>query len=220
MRLAIDHAINKESIINDVLYGYARPAISAIVPENPYRNENVEGNPYDPEKAKEYLAQSSYDTSKPLTFIMSSANTLGQTIAVLVQQQLAAIGLQMNIETYDAATINSKLFDGEFDLGLMGSASTPFEPSESRFYFQLAPNGWNRITDEKWLDVYAEGLKGLTTEERKPAYDKLQEMLVEEVPMVFLYHADMLFVNSKKISGMPYDDFSLKGWAYETWTVE
>lgn len=220
MRLAIDHAINKESIINDVLYGYARPAISAIVPENPYRNENVEGNPYDPEKAKEYLAQSSYDTSKPLTFIMSSANTLGQTIAVLVQQQLAAIGLQMTIETYDAATINSKLFDGEFDLGLMGSASTPFEPSESRFYFQLAPNGWNRITDEKWLDVYAEGLKGLTTEERKPAYDKLQEMLVEEVPMVFLYHADMLFVNSKKISGMPYDDFSLKGWAYETWTVE
>lgn len=219
-RLAIDCAINKESIINDVLYGYARPAISAIVPENPYRNENVTGNPYDPELAKEYLAKSDLDTSKPLTLIMSSSNALGQTISVLVQQQLAEIGLQMNIETYDAATVSSKLFGGEFDLGLMSSASTPFEPSESNFYFKLVPNGWCRLTDDSWDKLYAEGMKGLTLEERRPAYDKLQERLVAEVPMVFLYHPDILFVNSKKISGMPYEDFSLKGWRYETWTVE
>lgn len=219
-RLAIDCAINKESIINDVLYGYARPAINAIVPENPYRNENVIGNPYDPEMAKGYLEKSNLDTSQPVTFIMSSSNTLGQSIAVLVQQQLQAIGLTVNIETYDAATINSKLFAGEFDMGLMSSASTPFEPSESRFYFQLVPNGWNRITDDSWINLYDEGMKGMSLEERKPYYDELQERLVAEVPMVFLYHPDMLFVNSRKISGMPYSDFSLKGWRYETWTVE
>lgn len=219
-RLAIDHAINKESIINDVLYGYARPAISAIVPENPYRNENVTGNPYDPEKAKEYLAQSNLDTSRPLTFIMSSANTLGQSIAVLVQQQLQEIGLTVSIETYDAATISSKLYDGEFDMGLMSSASCPFEPSESKFYFQTVPNGWNRITDESWLDIYARGMDGLTVEERKPAYDELQERLIAEVPMIFLYHPDVLFVDSKKISGMKYENFSLKGWRYEEWIVE
>ncbi len=219
-RLAIDCAINKESIINDVLYGYARPAINAIVPENPYRNENVEGNPYDPELAKDYLSKSGLDAGKPLTFIMASTNTLGQSIAVLVQQQLAEIGLTVNIETYDSATISSKLFAGEFDMGLMSSASNPFEPSESRFYFQLVPNGWCRITDESWVNLYDEGLKGMTLEERKPYYDELQERLVAEVPMIFLYHADMLFVNSKKISGMPYGDFSLKGWRYEEWNVQ
>lgn len=220
VRLAIDCAINKESIVQDVLYGYARPAINAIVPENPYRSKDVKGNPYDPETAKQYLEKSSLDTSRPLTFIMSSSNTLGQSIAVLVQQQLQAIGLKVNIETYDAATVNSKLYSGEFDMGLMNSASTPFEPSESAFYFQLAPNGWNRITDDSWVKLYDDGMKGLTLEERKPYYDQLQERLVAEVPMVFLYHPDMLFVNSKKISDMPYADFSLKGWRYETWTVE
>ena len=60
----------------------------------------------------------------------------------------------------------------------------------------------------------------MTLEERKPYYDELQERLVAEVPMIFLYHADMLFVNSKKISGMPYGDFSLKGWRYEEWNVQ
>lgn len=218
-RVAIDCAINKESIINDILYGYARPAINAIVPENPYRNEAVTGNAYDPARAKELLAKSNIDTSQPLTLIMSSSNTLGQSISVLVQQQLQEIGLTVSIETYDATTISSKLFDGEFDIGLMSSASNPFEPSESSFYFNLVPNGWNRITDESWMDLYNNGLAGLTLEERRPYYDELQERLVEEVPMIFLYHPHVLFVNSKKISGMPYADFSLKGWRYEEWTV-
>ena len=63
-------------------------------------------------------------------------------------------------------------------------------------------------------------MEGLTIEDRKPVYDELQERLVAEVPMAFLYHPDMLFVNSKKVNGMPYEDFSLKGWKYETWNVE
>lgn len=219
-RLAIDCAVNKESIINDVLYGYGRTAISAIVPENPYRNENVTGNPYDPELAKEYLAKSNLDTSKPLTFIMASTNLLGQTISVLVQQQLAEIGLQINIETFDAATISSMLYSGQYDVALMQSASTPFEPSESNFYFKPVPDNWNRIADASWNELYMKGMEGLTIEDRKPVYDELQERLVAEVPMAFLYHPDMLFVNSKKVNGMPYEDFSLKGWKYETWNVE
>lgn len=219
-RLAIDHAINKESIINDVLFGYARPAISGIVPENPYRNEAVTGNPYDLDQAREYLEQSDYDTNVPLTIILNSANSVGQSIAVLVQQQLAQIGLTVNIETYDNATVSSKLFAGEFDLGIMSSASNPFEPSESRFYFQLSPNGWNRITDETWLELYDDSQAGLSVEERKPYYDELQERLVAEVPMIFLYHADVLFVNSDRISGMDYEEFSLKNWRYEEWQVK
>ena len=219
-RLAIDCAVDKESIINDVLYGYGRTAISAIVPENPYRNENVTGNPYDPELAKEYLSKSNLDTSKPLTFIMASTNLLGQTISVLVQQQLAEIGLQINIETFDAATISSMLYSGQYDVALMQSASTPFEPSESNFYFKPVPDNWNRIADASWNELYMKGMEGLTIEDRKPVYDELQERLVAEVPMAFLYHPDMLFVNSKKVNGMPYEDFSLKGWKYETWNVE
>lgn len=219
VRRAMDCAIDKETIINEVLYGYARPAISAIVPENPYRNEDVEGNPYDVELAKEYMAQSSYDTSRPIRLILASTNTVGQQIAVLVQQYLAEIGLTVSIETYDTTSISSMLFDGDFDMGLMSSASAPFEPSESRFYFGEGSTGWLNMPDSNWTDLYDEGNVGATQEERKPYYDELQERLVEEVPMIFLYHPDVLFVNSQKISGMDYASFSLKSWRYEEWTV-
>lgn len=220
IRLAMDCAIDKETIINDVLYSYARQAISAIVPENPYRDENVQGNPYDVELAKEYLAKSDYDTSRPIRLILASTNTLGQQIAVLVQQNLAEIGLTVNIETYDTTSVSSMLFDGDFDMGLMSSASCPFEPSESRFYFGKGNTGWLNMPDSNWTDLYDKAAEGSTLEERKPYYDELQERLVAEVPMIFLYHPDVLFVNSQKISGMDYASFSLKSWRYEEWTVQ
>lgn len=218
-RLAMDCAINKESIINDVVYGYARPAISAIVPENPYRDETVTGNPYDVELAKEYMDKSSYDTSRPVRLIVGSTNSVGQQMAVLIQQHLAQIGLNVSIETYDATTVSSMLFAGDFDISLMASASNPFEPSESKFYFQEGTRGWLNMPDRNWEDLYDLAGTGLTLEERKPYYDQLQQRLVAEVPMIFLYHADVLFVNSPKISGMDYASFSLKSWRYEEWDV-
>lgn len=218
-RLAMDCAVDKQSIINDVLFGYARPAISAIVPENPYRNENVTGNPFDAEQAKAYLAQSSYDTSRPVRLLVASNNVLGQQMAVLVQQNLAAIGLNVSIETYDGTTISSMLFGGDYDIALMQSASNPFEPSESRFYFQELSRGWLNIPDKNWEDLYDKANEGTTLEERKVYFDQLQERLVAEVPMIFLYHADVLFASSQRLSNLDYASFSLKSWRYEEWEV-
>lgn len=219
-RLAMDCAIDKQTIINDVVYGYARPAISAIVPENPYRNKNVKGNPYDVNLAKEYMEKSSYDTNRPVRLIVASTNNVGQQMAVLIQQQLQEIGLNVSIETYDTTTISSMLFSGDYDISLMSSASNPFEPSESRFYFQELSNGWLNMPDKNWEELYDRAAQGATLEERKPYYDELQERLVAEVPMIFLYHADVLFINSNKISGMDYASFSLKSWRYEEWEVK
>lgn len=118
------------------------------------------------------------------------------------------------------ATCSSKFFAGEYDIALMSSASNPFEPSESGFYFSVVPNGWNRITDKSWNELYKTSGSVLDQEERKVYYDELQKRLVDEVPMVFLYHPDILFVNSKRISNIPYEDFALRAWSYWTWDVE
>lgn len=219
-RKALDHAIDKQSIINDLLNGYARVAISAIVPENPYRLEGIEGNAYDPEMAKQLLAEAGWDNSRTLKIFVSSSNAVGGNVAVLVQQMLAKVGINTQIETYDMATVTGHLFQGEFDLAIMSSASNPFEPSESSFYFQLVPNGWNRITDPSWMELYSQGLVGTTIEERRGPYEELQRRLVEEVPMIFLYHQDVLFVHSQRLSNIPYENIAIKGWRYWEWDIQ
>ena len=220
VRRALDYAIDKQSIIDDLLSGYGRVAISAIVPENPYRLEGIEGNAYNPEKAKELLKEANWDSSKTLRLFVGATSDFAQNAAVIVQQNLADVGVNVNIETYDSATLSSYYFNGEYELAIMSSASNPFEPSESSFYFQLVPNGWNRITDQSWMDIYNKGLEGTTVEERKPAYDELQKRLVEEVPMIFLDHPDVLFVHSKRLSNIPYENVALRSWRLWEWKVD
>lgn len=220
VRKALDSAIDKQSIIDDLMNGYARVAISAIVPENPYRLEGIEGNAYDPEASRQLLKEAGWDGSRSLKIFVSSSNSVGGNMAVLIQQMLADVGVNTEIETYDMATVTGHLFKGEFDLAIMSSASNPFEPSESSFYFQLVPNGWNRITDQSWMDLYNQGLIGTTIEERRGAYDELQQRLVDEVPMIFLFHPDVLFVHSKRLSNIPYENIAIKGWRYWEWEVQ
>ena len=108
---------------------------------------------------------------------------------------------------------------GDYDFAIMGSASAPFEPSESSGYFNVAPNGWTHMTDGSWTELYNEGLKGLTFDERKEAYYELQRRLVAEVPMAFLYHRDQLFASSQRLVDVPFEDFSIKAWKYWEWKV-
>lgn len=80
-----------------------------------------------------------------------------------------------------------------------------------------------QLTKKLLLTIYCTAmvvLQGLTVEERRPSYDELQRRLVEEVPMVFLFHEDQLFVNSQRISNIPYEIFKLRGWKYWEWNVE
>lgn len=218
VRVAMDHAIDKQSIINDLLYGYARVAISAIVPENPYRKEGIEGNAFDPDAAKQILADAGWDGSRELVMIVNSSAQLNNNIAILVQQHLASVGIKVSIQSFDGTTINSKLFSGDYDLAVMSSASNAFEPSESLWYFN--DGGWLQHTRENgYLEIYENGLAGTTHEERSVWYDKLQEKLVEDVPMIFLFHQDKLFVHTQRMSNMVFENFDISCWNWWDWKV-
>lgn len=218
-RVAVDHAIDRQAIIDNLLQGYGQRAISAIYPGNPYRLEGIEGNAYDPALAREMLEQTKWDRDRKLVCLVQADQELRCNVAVMLQQMLADVGINITIETGDMATISSRLMAGDYDFAIMGSASAPFEPSESSGYFTVAPNGWTHTTDGSWTELYNEGLKGLTFDERKEAYYELQRRLVAEVPMAFLYHKDQLYVSSKRLTEVPFEDFSIKAWKYWEWKV-
>ncbi len=219
-RVAVDHAIDKQAIIDNLLHGYGQVAISAIYPDNPYRLEGIEGNAYDPELAKEMLSQTTWDQDRDLVCLVQADQELRCNVAVMLQQMLAEVGINITVETGDMATISSRLMDGDYDFAIMGSASAPFEPSESSGYFNVIPNGWTHMTDTSWAELYNRGLQGATFEERCEPYYELQRRLVAEVPMAFLYHKDQLFAYNGRLTEVPFEDFSIKSWKYWEWKVQ
>jgi peptide/nickel transport system substrate-binding protein len=99
VRQALCYAIDTNAIIDNLLYGYGSFTNQWSAPANWAYNQNMEGLPYNPDKARELLDQAGYSEGFTTTFYVDPA---GQTFAEFAQSQLAAVGITANIQNIDA----------------------------------------------------------------------------------------------------------------------
>jgi peptide/nickel transport system substrate-binding protein len=221
VRLAFDYAINRDALIEACLRGYGVRALSDMYPGSPFFNKNVKPNPYDPEKAKQLLAQAKWDPNYQLLCYVQADQAIRVQAAEMIQQMFSLVGVKMQIQQADMSTISAALFAGDHDVAVMGSASTPFEPDNAQFYFRPIPNGWNRMAaDNEFIKLYLNGLKSVSLEGRLPYYLEIQEKIVQKVPMALLFHKDNLYVHNKRVLSAPFEDFPIKNWKYWEWKIQ
>ena len=110
VRQAIAHAINREDFVSAVYEGNATACNNVMNPTNSFYTE-VEGYPYDVEKAKSLLAQAGYADGFDTT-IYSSSGTVQKAVAAVLQAQLSAIGIRAEIQSLETATFNSMIEPG------------------------------------------------------------------------------------------------------------
>ncbi len=104
VRLAIASAVDKEGIAGELLKNTARPARGLQAPGNTSFDPNFAGIPYDPEKAKQLLAEAGYAPGlhfKMQTSVSGSGQVLPVHIAKRIQQDLHRVGIITTIETYE-----------------------------------------------------------------------------------------------------------------------
>ena len=110
-RSAIFHAINTQNIVDVVTGGAATPATQFFAKK--LLGEDYDGvvtfEAYDPELAKEELAKSETDLSQ--TFVITASDEAGAQCAQCIQQDLSAIGINVEVESVDTNTWSSKLMD-------------------------------------------------------------------------------------------------------------
>ena len=116
VRKAIESAIDKESIVQAVCYGYGEATYS-ICPSSATDYMELEGNPYDVERAKELLAEAGYPDGFDLE-IWTNSNQANTELCTILQNQLAEIGINLSITVQDDNTTNSRRNAGE-DFGLI-----------------------------------------------------------------------------------------------------
>lgn len=126
---AICYAIDAEGIISGVYNGYAKPmhdaAVESVVGYLDKWNDE-EYFPYDVEKAKEYLAQSSYNGEELELLCMSDSTT--QRVAQMIQNYLLAINVKLKLNIVDSALFSASRFDGaQYDMIIIsaGAGSLP-----------------------------------------------------------------------------------------------
>jgi len=108
VRQAMSYAIDRQAIVDTIFAGQATVA-NGVFPPMQFVSENDKVfYPYDPEKAKQLLAEAGYTADKPLKFLMLTSNaSLYQDEAVLVQAQLKEIGVEVEILAMEKAALST-----------------------------------------------------------------------------------------------------------------
>ncbi|MGN0203048.1 MAG: ABC transporter substrate-binding protein, partial [Coprococcus sp.] len=186
---------------------------------SPYYNADVEVW-YDPDEAKSMLEEAGFPFDQTLKFYISSGSSQTERTAALIVQDLQKIGVKVQIEQVEFATLMSNMLDGQHDLGIIGSGGT-LDPSESREMIHPDSScNFCQLTDTELTDIIDAGNAKLTFEERKPFFDEYQVLIRERSPMAYLYTKNTLTAYNKRITGINASDFNALNWSSWNWDVQ
>jgi peptide/nickel transport system substrate-binding protein len=117
VRAAIAHAIDREAIIRHLFDGRAQTAESVLRSEHWAGAKGLQAYAYDPELARSYLARAGYDAQNPLILsYKTSTDPFRLRIAHVFQSQLASVGIQLKISSYDWGTFFGDIKAGRFQV--------------------------------------------------------------------------------------------------------
>ncbi len=206
VRQAIAHAIDRGTIIQYVWANSARPAAGLLTPDHWAGDQHLMGLPYDLEKARTLLAQAGYSPSNPLHIVYkTSTNSVRLRIATIIQSQLAKVGVEVEIRSYDWGTFYADIKAGNFQMYSLAWVGIK-SPDIFRYVFHSAsipPQGANRgrfrNQDADLLIETAEAQSTLI--HQAYYYRQLQELVMKELPYVALWYEDQVSVTRKALQG-------------------
>jgi len=206
VRQAIAYALDREAIIRYLLGNAARPAGALLPPQHWAGHPELHGYPHDPARAKALLAAAGFGPATPLRLsFKSSSNPLSLRLAAVLQQQLAAVGIELSLHSYDWGTFYSDIKTGHFQtfsLSWVGIKT----PDIFRYAFHssaVPPTGANRgryadATTDRLIEQ-AETAPSLAAQ--AALYRQLEAQLHHTLPVVPLWYEDQILVQRDGVTG-------------------
>jgi len=204
VRQALAYGTDKKQLLNLIFRRLASPAYSPSAPVSWVYEDEVNKYPYDPEKAKKLL------NGKPLEFtvLVNQGNKEREKAAVILQWQYKKIGVKVNVRVMEWSAllkiINSPKDPKDFDAVIIGWSLGLDPDSYSIWHSSQYPAGLNFIKyDNKEADRLLE-LGRTTTEraKRKAIYQRLQKIIADDQPYVFLWYPKSVVAVSKRVGGL------------------
>jgi peptide/nickel transport system substrate-binding protein len=212
VRKAIAHAIDRESIIEHILGSLARPARGMLAPANWAYEAEVDAYDYDPEQSKQLLDKAGVvdpdqDGPAPRMKLVykTSQNEQSRRVAEVIQQQLAKVGIEITIKSYEWGTFFSDIRSGNFQLYSLKWVGVT-DPDIFYYVFHssgIPPDGANRGRYRRaQVDrLLEEGRRELDIAKRKDIYSAVQKFLAIDLPYVNLWHQENVVAMQKNLNG-------------------
>jgi len=218
VRQALAHAVDKGELIDGILLGLGREATGPFKPGTWQYNPNVKRYPCDPKRALQLLAEAGWrDTDGDGTLdrngqrfefelLVNQGNEVRAKTAEIVQRRLAELGVSVKIRVIEwAAFIKEFINKRRFDAVILGW-TIPMDPDLHDVWHssKTGPSELNFVSyrNTEVDELLEKGRGTFDRAERKRCYDRIQEILAEDQPYIFLYVPDALPIFNARIRGI------------------
>lgn len=242
-REAIDWAIDRKSMVQNVAFGVAEPLFTAESLNSIYLNKSIKGHPTDNKIAAEKLKEAGFVLKNGILYdkdnnrvefnlYTNAGNLERESLGVMIKQDLEDLGMKVNFKPIEFNSLVNKLTNTyDWDMAIMGLTGSPLEPHDGKnvwttkgplHMFNMRDRGENVMVSngenggnisennniypypwEKELDeLFEQGAKKLTFDERKPLYDRYQQIIYDEKPIIYLYSPTRISAVRKRIGNV------------------
>jgi peptide/nickel transport system substrate-binding protein len=222
-RQAISMAINRADLCRIVFGGHAQPAFGPVSPANQFWfNSSLPVPKYDSAGALRLLARAGFRLEDGIlrdslsnrvefTVITNAANKSREQMATMIQQDLSQIGIKLNLVTLDFPSLIERITRTyDYEASLLGLVNTDLDPnSQMNVWLSSAENHqWNpkqvtpATTWEAELDRLMRAQSSAATDKkRKSDFDKVQQIVVEQQPFIYLVNKNAMSAVSPAVVG-------------------
>jgi peptide/nickel transport system substrate-binding protein len=213
VRHALGYAIDRQAIVDHLRRGLARPAVGILPPASWAFEPGVFQFTHDPAKAVALLEAAGYrdpDGNGPeprlRLSLKVSTNEFIRLQAAVIQQDLKRVGIELDVRSYEFATLYTDVLKGNFQLFTLQWVGVS-DPDMLRRVFhskQMPPNGFNRgYYENPEVDRLIDAAMVAESEdERRKLYGDAQRVIAEDAPYISLWYKTNIAVSGTKVEGV------------------
>jgi peptide/nickel transport system substrate-binding protein len=219
VRQAIAHAIDRQTIINTLVGGYGKVAQS-IIPEESWSYSPGQTYAYDPAAAKRLLDEAGFRDpdgdgprfrfDKPIRYGVSGSSIAGRNYAVVVQNQLKGVGIDIQIQTYEGNTLFDEMRRGNFQIAysqwvggnqdpifykdLFATSEIPTEQRPSR--------NRSRYSNPELDKLVEEAVNTYDRQKARELYVRIQDIVSRDVPVIPWWYQSNIVIARKNVGNI------------------
>ena len=213
VRQALAYAMPRDQINKSMFEDLLTPSVGPFPVGSPKVDPSVKAISYDKEKAIELLAQAGWKTkgsdgiltkgNERLSFqiLFGAGSAEGERIALVYQQSLRDIGVEMNIRTLEWTVFLKQRQERKFDAIMMSwTSSLESDPYQIWHSTQEKDGGSNAgaYANKRVDEIMEKARMTLDRETRNKLYQEMSVIIADEQPYLFLFERPHLFVGTKR----------------------
>jgi ABC-type transport system substrate-binding protein len=221
VRQAIAYALDRNAIIQKVLYGYATPAVALVPPNSPQFDKNIQPYGYDVAKAKQLLSAAGWTAGpdgiltkggQQLVLNMATQNNpLWLLICQIVQQELQQVGIKVNISQTDWPTFLNNMRAGKYDIAYWSLGGFTFSGIsftanlKSNQYWnvsQITKNPQFKDLSQQFDKVITDAQSAIDPTKYAQLCAQFQKMVIDNLPVIPLWHVQNITATQPWVHGL------------------